>query len=73
MKNYGWVVVAAGALMTCIAFGAMFSLAVFLQPMADDTGSCTWLYVGSFTVGLGAVAIALAFPPLQTTKGLAHG
>jgi MFS family permease len=37
-NNYGWVIVAAGALMTCIAFGAMFSLAVFLQPMADATG-----------------------------------
>ncbi|MEO8144967.1 MAG: MFS transporter [Betaproteobacteria bacterium] len=36
--NYGWVVVAAGALMTCVAFGALFSLAVFLQPMADATG-----------------------------------
>jgi MFS family permease len=36
--NYGWVVVAAGALMTCVAFGAVFSLAVFLQPMADATG-----------------------------------
>lgn len=37
-SNYGWVVVAAGALMTCVAFGAVFSLAVFLQPMADATG-----------------------------------
>lgn len=36
--NYGWVIVAAGALMTCVAFGAVFSLAVFLQPMADATG-----------------------------------
>ena len=36
--NYGWVVVAAGALMTCIAFGAVFSLAVFLAPMSDATG-----------------------------------
>jgi MFS family permease len=36
--NYGWVIVAAGALMTCIAFGAVFSLAVFLQPMSDATG-----------------------------------
>ncbi|HLX79054.1 MAG TPA: MFS transporter [Burkholderiales bacterium] len=35
---YGWVIVAAGALMTCIAFGAVFSLAVFLQPMSDATG-----------------------------------
>jgi MFS family permease len=37
-RRYGWVIVAAGALMTCVAFGAVFSLAVFLQPMADATG-----------------------------------
>ncbi|HEY6981490.1 MFS transporter [Reyranella sp.] len=37
-RSYGWVVVAAGALMGCVAIGAMFSLAVFLQPMSDATG-----------------------------------
>ena len=31
--SYGWVVVAAGALMTCVGIGSMFSLAVFLEPM----------------------------------------
>jgi MFS family permease len=36
--RYGWVIVAAGALMTCVAFGAVFALAVFLQPMSDATG-----------------------------------
>jgi len=36
--NYGWVVVAVGALMGCMAVGAMFSLAVFLAPMTQDTG-----------------------------------
>jgi len=36
--SYGWIVVAAGMLMTCIAMGSMFSLAVFLQPMSEDTG-----------------------------------
>jgi MFS family permease len=36
--SYGWVVVAAGMLMTCIGIGAMMSLAVFLQPIAADTG-----------------------------------
>jgi len=36
--SYGWVVVGAGMLMTCIGVGAIFSLAVFLQPMAADTG-----------------------------------
>jgi MFS family permease len=36
--QYGWVVVVAGALMGCVAIGALFSLAVFLQPMSDATG-----------------------------------
>ena len=36
--SYGWVVVGAGMLMTCIGIGAMISLAVFLQPIAADTG-----------------------------------
>ncbi len=35
---YRWVIVAAGALMTCVAAGAMFSLAVFLEPMSAATG-----------------------------------
>ena len=35
---YGWIVVAAGGLMGCVAIGAVFSLAVFLQPMSDATG-----------------------------------
>ena len=36
--SYGWVVVGAGALMGCVAIGALFSLAVFLQPMSEATG-----------------------------------
>ena len=36
--RYGWVVVAAGALMGCVAVGALMSLAVFLQPITDATG-----------------------------------
>jgi MFS family permease len=36
--QYGWVVVAAGGLMGCVAIGCMFSLAVFLQPMSEATG-----------------------------------
>ena len=36
--HYGWVVVAAGALMGCVAIGCLFSLAVFLQPMSEATG-----------------------------------
>src|SRR4029078_6537830 len=36
--QYGWVIVAAGAVMGCVAIGSLFSLAVFLQPMSDATG-----------------------------------
>ena len=35
---YRWVVVGLGALMGCVALGAMFSLAVFLAPMSGATG-----------------------------------
>src|SRR3981081_2115309 len=35
---YGWVVVAAGGLMACVAIGTGFSLAVFLAPMSEATG-----------------------------------
>jgi MFS family permease len=36
--SYRWVIIGVGALMTCVAAGAMFSLAVFLQPMSLATG-----------------------------------
>ena len=37
-SNYRWVIVAAGGLLGCVAMGAMFSLPVFLLPLAKDTG-----------------------------------
>src|SRR6476469_1723954 len=37
-SSYRWVIVAVGALMTCVAIGSMFSLAIYLQPMSADTG-----------------------------------
>ena len=57
-RNYGWVVVAAGALITCVAMGAMFALPVYLQPMAEDTG---WTRAGissAMTVGFIVMGIA---------------
>src|SRR5882724_73069 len=36
--SYRWTIVGVGALMTCVAIGAMFSLAVFLGPMSASTG-----------------------------------
>ena len=35
---YRWVIVFLGGLMGCVAIGAMFSLAVFLEPMTAETG-----------------------------------
>ncbi|MGE5094731.1 MAG: MFS transporter [Betaproteobacteria bacterium] len=48
--NYGWVVVAVGGLMGCMAVGAMFSLAVFLQPMTQDTGWSRAAISGAMTL-----------------------
>ena len=57
--HYGWVVVAAGALMGCVAIGTVFSLAVFLQPMSAATGCSRTGISGAMTIvfvtmGLGA-------------------
>lgn len=57
-RHYGWVVVAAGALITCVAMGAMFSLPVYLQPIADETG---WTRAGisaAMTVGFLVMGVA---------------
>jgi len=35
---YGWVIVGAGIVITCVGFGTALSLGVFLQPMALATG-----------------------------------
>ncbi|TWF52964.1 MFS transporter [Neorhizobium alkalisoli] len=42
-SNYRWVIVFAGGLMGCVAMGAMFSLAIFLAPIAEATG---WSHAG---------------------------
>src|SRR3546814_2497151 len=56
--RYGWVVVVAGAVITCVALGALFSLAVFLQPMAVDTG---WSRAGiSAAMTLDFLALGVA-------------
>jgi MFS family permease len=56
--NYGWVIVAVGALMTCVGFGSMFSLAVFLSPMVAETG---WSRAGiSSAMTLDFLAMGIA-------------
>ena len=65
-SSYRWVIVAAGALMTCVGIGAMFSLAVYLQPMSVETGwsrtgissamTLDFLVMGAAGFGWGAVS-----------------
>ena len=59
--SYRWVIVAAGALMTCVALGAMFSLAIFLEPMSLDTnwsrtGISSAMTLNFLVMGLGGFA-----------------
>jgi MFS family permease len=57
-RGYAWVMVALGALLTCVAVGAMFSLAVFLDPMTRDTG---WSRAGvSSAMTLNFLAMGIA-------------
>ena len=35
---YGWVIVAVGIVITCVGFGAMLTLSIFLQPIAEAMG-----------------------------------
>src|SRR5258708_12133844 len=56
-SHYRWVIVAAGGLLGCVAIGGMFSLPVFLQPIARDTG---WSVTGmSSAMTIGFLAMAL--------------
>jgi MFS family permease len=55
--NYRWIIVAAGGLLGCVAIGGLFSLPVFLRPIAQDTG---WSTTGiSTAMTLAFVALAL--------------
>ncbi len=56
--HYRWVIVAAGGLISCVAIGAMFSLPVFLRPIAADTGWSVTAISAAMTIGFLAMAFA---------------
>jgi len=72
--HYGWVIVLVGALMTCIGAGALFTLPVFLQPIAQDTGWSTtgistsmtlaFLLMGAAGFGWGALSDRIGARPV---------
>ena len=55
-SHYRWVIVAAGGLLGCVAIGGMFSLPVFLQPIARDTGWSVTGVSSAMTIGFLAMA-----------------
>jgi MFS family permease len=55
-SRYRWVIVAAGGLLGCVAIGGMFSLPVFLQPIAKDTGWSVTGVSSAMTIGFLAMA-----------------
>jgi MFS family permease len=55
---YGWVVVAAGIVVTCIGFGTAMSLGVFLQPMALATGWSRTGISGAATIAFLCMGLA---------------
>jgi MFS family permease len=56
--HYRWIIVAAGGVLGCVAIGGLFSLPVFLRPIAQATG---WSMTGvSTAMTIAFVAMALA-------------
>jgi MFS family permease len=55
-SRYRWVIVAAGGLLSCVAIGAMFSLPVFLLPIARDTGWSVTGVSSALTIAFLAMA-----------------
>ena len=80
---YGWVVVAAGGLMGCVAIGSVFSLAVFLQPMSETTGwsrtgisgamTIVFLTMGFASFGWGALTDRFGPRPVVLAGGVLLG
>lgn len=56
-EHYRWIIVVAGGVLGCVAIGALFSLPVFLRPIAADTG---WSTTGISTA-MTVAFVALAF------------
>jgi MFS family permease len=55
-SHYRWLIVAAGGVLGCVAIGGMFSLPVFLQPIARDTGWSVTGVSSAMTIGFLAMA-----------------
>ena len=80
---YGWIVVAASALIVCIGMGALFSLGVFLKPMADSMGwsrgaissvaLLNWIAMGLGSFVWGALSDRIGTRAVAVAGGLLLG
>ena len=80
---YGWVVVGVGIVATCIGIGAMMSLGVFLQPIAQDmgwsrtdislAGMLNFLCMGAGSLAWGALSDRFGTRPVVFSGGLLLG
>ncbi|MEQ5842228.1 MFS transporter [Paraburkholderia acidicola] len=81
--RYRWTIVGAGAVMTCVAIGAMFSLAIFLQPISTDTGwsragissgmTLNFIVMGISGFGWGAASDRIGARPVVLTGAVLLG
>jgi MFS family permease len=81
--RYRWIIVAAGAVLGCVAAGTMFSLAVFLAPIAEDTGwsragissamTVNFLCMGAAGFGWGYLTDRYGARPVLLIGGLLLG
>jgi MFS family permease len=81
--SYRWVIVAAGALITTVSAGAMFSLAVYLQPISEATGwsragissamTIDFLVMGLAAFGWGALSDRIGARPVVLAGGALMG
>ena len=55
--HYRWIIVAAGGALGCVAIGGLFSLPVFLRPIAQDTGWSTTGISSAMTFAFIALAL----------------
>jgi len=55
--HYRWIIVAAGGVLGCVAIGGLFSLPVFLRPIAQDTGWSTTGISTAMTLAFVALAV----------------
>jgi MFS family permease len=80
---YGWIVVAASAAIVCVGMGALFSLGVFLKPMAETMGwsrgaistvaLLNWMAMGLGSFVWGALSDRLGTRAVAVAGGLLLG